>query len=419
MTKVVIIGGGFGGINAARSLKRAPVDVVVVDRMNHHVFQPLLYQVATTALTINDIASPIREILKDQANACVIMDCVERIDKAQQKIYMTSGESLTYDYLILAPGAKHSYFGHDQWESFAPGLKTITDAIRIREKILLAFEKAERCENPTEAQKCLQFAIIGAGPTGVELAGSIAEFAHYTLFKNFRHINPATSKIYLIEGANQVLPSYPPRLSAKALKNLQDLGVDVLLNTFVTNVSSEGVQIGDKFLETPNVIWAAGNQASPLLKTLDVPLDKQGRVIVNPDLTIPGYANIFVIGDAAYCLDSKGQPLPGIAPVAIQEGRYVAKIIKQNIPALQRPPFAYFDKGTIATIGRGKAVVVLRQLEFSGFFAWLIWGFIHVFYLISFRQRLMVFTQWLFLYLMNKRIGRVITHSSDQINKKN
>lgn len=418
MTKVVIIGGGFGGMNAALSLKRAPVDIVVIDRTNHHVFQPLLYQVATTALSINDIASPIREILKDQSNASVIMDCVERIDKAQQKIYMTSGESLTYDYLILAPGARHSYFGHDQWEAFAPGLKTIADAVRIREQILLTFEKAERCEDPTEAQKYLQFAVIGAGPTGVEMAGSIAEFAHYTLFKNFRHINPATSKIYLIEGANQVLPSYSPRLSAKALKNLQDLGVEVLLNTFVTAISPEGIQIGDKFLETPNVIWAAGNQASPLLKTLDVPLDKQGRVIVNPDLTIPGYANVFVIGDAAYSLDSKGNPLPGIAPVAIQEGRYVAKIIKQNLPASQRPPFAYFDKGTIATIGRGKAVVMLRQLEFSGFFAWMIWGFIHIFYLISFRQRLLVFTQWLFLYFVNRRLGRVITRPIDQINKK-
>lgn len=414
MTKVVIIGGGFAGLNAAQALKRVPVEVVLLDRTNHHVFQPLLYQVATAALSINDIAAPIREILKDQSNTTVIMDCVERIDKVHQKVYTTSGEVFTYDYLIIAPGTKHSYFGHDQWENFAPGLKTIADAVRIREQILLSFEKAERCEGSQDAQKYLQFAIIGAGPTGVEMAGSIAEFAHRTLFKNFRHINPATSKIYLIEGTNQILPAYPSHLGEKALQNLQNLGVEVLLNTLVTEVSSEGIRMGDKFLETPNVIWAAGNQAPSFLKTLDVPLDKQGRVIVNADLTIPGYSQIFVIGDAAYCLDSNGQPLPGIAPVAIQEGRYVAKIIKKNIPFSQRQPFAYFDKGMIATIGRGKAVAMLRKLQFSGLIAWLIWCFVHVFYIISFRHRALILMQWIFLYLFSRRLGRVITRPIDQ-----
>ncbi len=415
MVKVIIIGGGFAGINVAQALKRVPVDILLLDRTNHHVFQPLLYQVATAALSVGDIASPIREILRNQSNVEVLMAEVERINKAEQKVYTADGKNFFYDFLVVAPGARHSYFGHDQWESIAPGLKTIDDAVRIREQILLAFEKAERCDNPQQAQNYLRFAIIGGGPTGVEMAGSIAEFAHRTLFKNFRHINPATSKIYLIEGANQLLPSFPPQLAQKAYDDLKQLGVEVLLNTFVTNVSAEGIYIGSEFLPVPNIIWAAGNQASSLLKTLDTLLDKQGRVIVNSDLTIPHYSNVFVIGDAAHCLDVQGQPLPAIAPVAIQEGRYVAKIIKKKIPAEQRKPFVYFDKGTIATIGRGKAVAVLRKLKFSGFIAWLIWCFIHILYLVSFRHRLLVMVQWIFLYSLGRRQSRVITRPIDDL----
>lgn len=413
MVKVIVIGGGFGGLNAIKTLNGTHLDVLLLDRTNHHVFQPLLYQVATAALSVSNIASPLREILRGQANVEVLMEEVNCIDKEEQKVYTKDGKSFFFNFLIVAPGARHSYFGHDQWESFAPGLKTVADGDRIREQILLAFEKAERCEDPLEAQKFLRFAIVGAGPTGVEMAGSIAEFAHRTLFKNFRHINPATSKIYLIEGANQVLPSFPPHLTEEAQKDLEKLGVDILLNTFVTNVTGEGIYMGDQFLPTPNVIWAAGNQASPLLETLHVPLDKQGRVIVNADLTIPQSPQIFVIGDAACCLDAQGQPLPGIAPVAIQQGRYVAKIIKKNIPSNKRQPFAYFDKGTIATIGRGKAIAMIRKLQFSGLIAWLIWCFIHILYIVSFRNRLLIMMQWVFLYLLGRRQGRVITHSID------
>lgn len=408
MVKVIIIGGGFGGLNVAQSLASTHFNILLIDRTNHHVFQPLLYQVATAALSVDNIASPIREILKNQTNAEVLMMQVERIDKIEQKIYTTNGENFTYDFLVIATGAQHSYFGHDEWERYAPGLKTIADALRIQQQILLAFEKAERCENPEEAQHYLRFAIIGAGPTGVEMAGSIAEFAHRTLFKNFRHINPSTSKIFLIEGASQVLPSFPPHLAEKAYNDLKKLGVEILLNRFVTGVTANGITMGETFLATPNIIWAAGNQASSLLETLHTPLDKQGRVIVKPDLTIPEYPNIFVIGDAARYDNPQGEPLPAIAPVAIQQGRYVAKILKRNTPPPQRPPFVYFDKGTIATIGRGKAVAFIRKLQFSGFFAWLVWCFIHIFYLISFRYRLLVMIQWIFLYFLGQRQSRVI-----------
>jgi NADH:ubiquinone reductase (H+-translocating) len=413
MVKVVIIGGGFGGLNVARSLAGTHFNILLLDRMNHHVFQPLLYQVATAALSIGNIASPLREILRGQPNVEVIMANVERMDKVEQKVYTTDGEIFAYDFLVVATGSRHSYFGNDQWETFAPGLKTIADAERIREKILMAFEQAERSENPEHAQQFLNFVIVGAGPTGVEMAGSIAEFAHRTLFKNFHHINPAKSKIYLIEGANQVLPSYPPPLAQKALKDLAELGVEVLLNTMVTNVTAEGVYIGDRLIAASNVIWAAGNQASSMLKSLDTPLDKQARVIVNKDLTIPHHSNVFVIGDAAFCLNGQGLPLAGIAPVAIQQARYVSNVIDKNIPSDQRKPFVYFDKGTIATIGNGKAVGMVRKFQFSGFFAWFIWGFVHIFYLISFRYRLLVLIQWIFLYMSGKRQERVITQPID------
>ena len=309
MVRVIIIGGGFGGLNTAQALKRARLKVLLFDKVNHHLFQPLLYQVATAAFSLDNIATPIREILRRQTNAEVLMANIVRIDKGEQKVYAENGDSFFYDFLVVAPGARHSYFGHDHWEAFAPGLKTAADAIRIREQILLAFEKAEECKDPKKAQQYLRFAIIGAGPTGVEMAGSIAEFAHRTLFKDFRHINPATSKIFLIEGTNQVLPTFGSKLAEKAAQDLKKLGVDIMLNQIVTNVTPDGIYMGDQFLAVPNVIWAAGNQASPLLKTLDTPLDKQERAIVNPDLTLPGYPMIFVIGDAAHCDDAEGRPL--------------------------------------------------------------------------------------------------------------
>lgn len=407
--KVVIIGGGFGGINVAKDLKRVKgVEILLLDRTNHHLFQPLLYQVATTSLSSSNIAFPLREIFQKQPNVTVLMAEIEKIEIEKQYVKSFDGELFPYDVLIVAPGARHSYFGYDHWEEDAPGLKTLVDAARIRERFLLAYEKAERCEKPEEAKRYLNFAIIGAGPTGVEIAGSMAEFAHHTLRKNFRHINPAETKIYLIEGADQVLPSFPKALADKALKDLEQLGITVLLKTLVTKVCPQGITLGEQFLDIPTVIWAAGNQASPLLKTLKQPLDSQGRVKVNPDLSIENHPNVFVIGDAASLKQPNGQNLPAIAPVAIQQARYVAQVIKKNIPPKNRKPFVYFDKGMIATIGRGRAVATLRKLKFSGFSAWFIWCFIHIFYLISFKNRTIVLLQWIYLYLTGSRPDRII-----------
>lgn len=409
MDKVVVIGGGFGGLNVVRSLKSSNLDILLLDRTNHHVFQPLLYQVATAALSIGNIAFPLREILRSQKNVEVLMANVNRIDKIEQKVYADGEKCFSYDYLVMAPGSHQSYFGRNEWGANAPGLKTVADGVKIRERILMAFERAERCENKEEAESFLRFVIVGAGPTGVEMAGSIAEFAHHTLFKNFRRINPANSKIYLIEGADQVLPAFPPHLAKKAMEDLEKLGVDVMLNTFVTDVTEQGVALNHQFLASPTVIWAAGNETESLVKSIDCQLDKQGRVMVDSSLALPGFPNFFVIGDAAHCLDAENRPLPGIAPVAIQQGRYVAKIIKKKIPLNERKAFAYLDKGTIATIGRGRAVAMIGKLQFSGFIAWLIWIFVHIFYIVSVRNRILVFMQWIYLYLFGKRESRVIT----------
>lgn len=408
MERVLIIGGGFGGITAAKALKRADVEIILLDRTNHHVFQPLLYQVATASLPLSNISVPLREIFKHQRNMTVLMEDVKKIELSEKQVKTEEGRVFGYDYLILAPGAKYSYFGHDHWEQVAPGLKTLKDAARIRELLLLAFEHAERSDDIEEAKRYLNFAIIGAGPTGVEIAGSIAEFARLTLVKNFRKIKPEDAKIYLIEGAGQVLPSYPKKLSERALKDLEKLGITVLLNTVVKNITPQGITIGDQLLDIPTVIWAAGNQAAPLLKTLHHPLDKQGRVLVNEDLTLQNEEKVFVIGDAAALKDKNGQILPGIAPVAIQQAHYVAKLIQKK--PKKRKPFAYFDKGMVATIGRGRAVAVLRKLQFSGFVAWVIWVFIHILYLINFKNRLLVMMQWIFLYITGSRPDRIIRH---------
>ncbi|MBA2367680.1 MAG: NAD(P)/FAD-dependent oxidoreductase [Candidatus Protochlamydia sp.] len=406
MVKIVIVGGGFAGLNAAQALKKSDVEILLIDRTNHHVFQPLLYQVATAALSAENIASPIREILRKQKNVTVLMANVDKIDLQARFIEVGKGEKIPYDYLILAPGARHSYFGHDNWEAYAPGLKTIADAVRIHDQILLAFEKAEACGDPTQAENEMRFVVIGGGPTGVEMAGSIAEFAHITLKNNFRHIRPEKAKIFLIEGTNRLLPAFSQDLADKANENLKNLGVDVFLTTLVTSIEPHGIWIGDQFLAASTIIWAAGNQASSLLKTIDIPLDKQGRALVEPDLSIPGHPNVFVIGDAACSFSAKGIPLPGIAPVAIQQGRYVAKLLQK--PGEKRQPFAYFDKGMIATIGRGKAVAMVGKVKFSGFIAWIAWCFIHIFYLVSFRHRIFVMIQWIFLYFTSRRQGRVI-----------
>jgi NADH dehydrogenase len=407
--KVVIIGGGFGGLNVAQHLKKAPVDLLLIDKTNYHLFQPLLYQVATAALSPGNIATPLREVLAKQANATVFMADILSVDKSKKEVIATNGDTFPYDYLVLAPGSTHSYFSHPEWEMFAPGLKTLPDAETIRSKILLSYERAERCLTHAEAEKFMRFVIVGAGPTGVEMAGAIAELAHRSLVHNFRFINPKETKIYLIEGMNQILPIFPQKLADKSQRDLEKLGVDVLLNTFVTNVTPEGVWLKDKLLETANIIWAAGNEASPLLKSLEVSLDKYGRVLVNPDLSIPGHPDIFVIGDAACSLDSKNSPLPGIAPVAIQQGRYVANLIKN--PQKKRKPFKYFNKGMMATIGKAKAIAVVGKLQMSGFMAWLTWCFIHIVYLISFSNRALVLIQWFFLFIFNQRRIRLITHA--------
>lgn len=413
LARVVIVGGGFGGLNVAKDLKKANLEVFLIDKMNHHLFQPLLYQVATAALSPGDIATPIREILRHQDNTTVMMGEIVSVDKNLKEITFANGDRLGFDYLVLAVGARHSYFGKDIWEPLAPGLKTVSDALKIREQILISFEKAERMEHLEEAEKFLNFAIIGGGPTGVEMAGAIAEVAHKALFKNFRRIKPEKSKIYLIEALPYILPSYPEHLRERAKRDLEELKVTVVTGKKVTNITEEGVQVEDLFIEARNIIWAAGNQASPLLKTLDVPLDRQGRTIVGPDLSIPGHPHIFVIGDAALSSGKDGQPLPGIAPVAIQQAHYLAKILRKGVPQSERPPFRYFDKGSMATIGKSRAVATIGSLHFAGFWAWVAWCFIHVVYLIGFRNRLGVMIEWFYHFLTGERGVRLIIRALD------
>ena len=395
-TRVIIIGGGFGGLNVAMSLNKAKMEILLLDKKNHHLFQPLLYQVASAALSPADIAIPLREIMRSHKNTTVLMGDVKDIDKEKRLVILGNGETFNYDYLVVATGARHSYFGNDAWEPMAPGLKTLLDALGIRERLLTSFEQAERCDSISQATKYLNFVIIGAGPTGVEMAGAIAEIAYKTMIKNFRRIDPKKARIYLLEAAPRVLPPYPERLSKRAQKDLEKMGVRVKTGKRVTNVTEDGVQLEDGFIESKNVIWAAGNQASPLLKSLDTDLDRSGRVIVEKDLSIPGYPEVFVIGDAAHVKDKKGVPIPAVATGAIQEGRYVAKIIRKGIPKDKRPPFKYFDKGSMATIGKCKAVAFFRKIQFTGLLAWFAWGFVHILYLIGFRNRFSVGLNWFF-----------------------
>lgn len=406
--KVVIVGGGFGGLNAAKALAKTAVDVILIDRTNHHLFQPLLYQVATAALSPGEIAEPIRAIFKRQKNVLVIMIEVIAIDKQEQKVVLNNKETIDFDYLILAPGASHSYFGHYEWEKYAPGLKTVTDALKIRERILLSFERAEMTQDAAKRKAYLTFVVVGAGPTGVEMAGAITEIACKTLLEDFRNINPIETRVLLVEGCDRVLPSYSPKLSQHALESLQQLGVEVKLNTRVSNITTDGVQVGDEWIYTPNVIWAAGNVTSPLVKTLKVDLDKAGRVMVDPDLSIPGYPNIFVIGDAAHCHNESG-PLPGLAPVAIQQGKHVAQIIRCSLAGENRTPFQYKDRGMMATIGRAKAVALLGRMEYSGLLAWLAWCLVHIMFLISFRNKVLVMMEWMWAYITYQRAARLIT----------
>lgn len=407
--RVIIIGGGFGGLQAALKLRKADVDILLIDRTNHHLFQPLLYQVASAALSPGDIATPIRQVFRNQKNVTVIMDNIVRIDKDKKEIYSEAGETFAFDVLIIAIGVTHSYFGNDQWQAYAPGLKTIEDAIAIREHTLLAFENAERSDDPEEVARLMRFVIIGGGPTGVEMAGAIAEIARQSMIKNFRRIKPELSEIYLVEGQDRLLFSYPPKLSERAKTDLEKMGVHVFLSTRVTDITPYKVILTDRVIESSNVIWAAGNQGPRLLKTLDTPLDRAGRVLVAPDCTVPGYPDIFVIGDASSLKDEKGNDLPGVAPVAIQEGTYIARLIKDNLAVGDRKPFRYFDKGSMATIGRAKAVAYVGKFTFTGYFAWLIWCFIHIAYIVNFRNRVLVMFQWIFWYLTGIRNVRLIT----------
>jgi len=413
--RVLIVGAGFAGLECAKGLKKADVQLLVIDKTNHHLFQPLLYQVATAALGPADIAVPIREILRKQSNTRVIMAEVVGIDTSKRELTLHSGETFPYDYLVLAPGARHSYFGNDTWEHLAPGLKTLEDAVKIRERILASFERAERCKDALEAQRFLNFVIVGGGPTGVEMAGSIAEIAHKTMIKDFRRIDPSKTKIWLIEHAPYILPTYTPDLCIRAQRDLEELGVRVVCNKRVTAITAEGAQIENTFVPAQNIFWAAGNKASPLLKTLNIPLDRAGRALVNESLNPPGLPEVFVLGDAAAISNKDGSLVPGVATAAIQQGRYAAKIIRAQTPAESRAPFRYFDKGSMATIGKYRAIAQTGKLHLSGFMAWLAWAFVHIAYLVGFRNRISVMIGWFGLYLFGRRGARLIVRPVEEL----
>jgi NADH dehydrogenase len=416
---VVIVGGGFGGLYAAKSLKRAPVRVTLLDRRNFHLFQPLLYQVATGGLSPANIAAPLRAVLKRQRDTRVLLAEAIDIDLAQRQVRLSDGE-IGYDTLIVATGARHHYFGHPEWESAAPGLKTIEDATEIRRRVLLAYEMAEREADPALRRALLTFVVVGAGPTGVELAGTLAELARHTLRQDFRDIDPSTAQIILLEAADRVLPPYPPRLSAKASQALVRLGVTVRTHAVVTDVQAEAVtvRIGDATEIVPcrTVLWAAGVQASPLgailARATGAALDRAGRITVQLDLSLPGHPEIFVIGDLANFPHQGGKPLPGVAPVAMQQGQYVARLIEARLRGQTLPPFRYRDYGNMATIGRNAAVADFGWLRLSGYLAWLAWLFIHVLKLIEFENRILVLFQWAWNYLTRNRSARLITGSS-------
>ena len=416
--RVVIVGAGFGGLNAARALGKAPVQITVIDRKNFHTFQPLLYQVATAGLSPGEIAAPIRSILRSHRNIEVLMGEVVGID-LEKRVVQTSEGSTPYDYLIVAAGATHSYFGHDDWEVFAPGLKTIEDALEIRRRVLLAFELAERQAASGEGAIPLNFVVVGGGPTGVELAGTLAEISRHALEHEFRSIDPARTHILLLEGGPRILPSYTEDLSRSAEEQLKQLGVEVRTSTMVTRVEAGAVEIGATRLPATVVLWAAGVAASPLGKKLTNSVDRAGRVPVEADLTLPGHPEVFVIGDLAARKDEQGKLLPGVAPVAIQQGKYVAKIIRQEVEGSglrssgkSRTPFHYWDKGSLATIGRAAAVAQFGKIHISGYIAWLSWLFVHIFFLIGFRNRLLVFIQWAWSYITYERGARLITGST-------
>ena len=407
---VVIVGAGFGGLEAAKKLGKEAVRVTVIDRTNHHLFQPLLYEVATAALSPADIAAPIRGILNDFSNTEVILAEVKSVGVATKTVNIGSHE-IAYDYLILATGSRHSYFGHDEWEKLAPGLKSLEDAVEIRRRLLLAFEYAERITDEAAKAAAMTFVIIGGGPTGVEMAGAIAEIARYTLAKDFRNIDPASARVVLVEGDQRVLSSFPEDLSISAMSQLKQLGVEVRTGIHAKNLTETGLEVGDEFIPCRLKIWAAGNTASFVGKTMGVPVDKAGRVIVNEDLTIPGHPEVQVIGDLANFSHQDGKLLPGVSPVAMQQGRHAARNILALIDGRKPQRFRYWDKGSMATIGRNKAVANLNFIHLSGRPAWLVWLFVHIIFLVGFRNRIAVLMQWAWAYVTFNKGARLITRN--------
>jgi NADH dehydrogenase len=404
---VVILGGGFGGLYAAKQLGRAPVRITLVDRKNHHVFQPLLYQVATAALNPSDIAAPIRSILRRQRNTLVILGEAVGVDLAEKKVVLADGD-LSYDFLIIATGATHSYFSHPEWRKDAPGLKTIEDALEMRRRVLFAYEAAERTTDPERQRAWLTFVVVGGGPTGVELAGALAEVARHALARDFRRIDPTSARVILLEGVSRVLPTYPERLSDKARSQLEELGVEVRTGSLVTRLDRDGVEIGTERIAARTILWAAGVQASPLARSLGVSLDRAGRVPVQADLTIPGHSNVFVVGDLA-AAPYRGSIVPGVAQGAIQGGVHAAQMILRALKGRPNQEFHYKDRGSMATIGRGAAVADLGRVRLSGLPAWLAWLGIHILFLIGFRNRILVMIQWAWSYVTYQRAARLIT----------
>lgn len=407
--KVVIVGGGFGGISVAKILKRSDLDVTIVDKRNHHLFQPLLYQVATAALSPGDVAVPIRSIFSSNDSIKTVLGEVTEVDRDNNLLRFKDRSALEYDYLVLATGSQYNYFGNNEWKDHAPGLKSIDDAINIRQRILYSLEIADQLSSDEEKKPYLTYAVIGAGPTGVEMAGAIAEIAKRNMMRDYKNIDPDKTRVFLVEAGSKVLNGYPDSLSNKAQRDLEEMGVTVLLNKPVTEVTSDGIIAGDMNIKTPNIIWAAGVESSPVLDSLSAEQDKLGRIFVDKDLAVNGYSNIFVIGDAAHVKDSAGEPLPALAPVALQQGKYIGKKIKNRENGKETRPFSYTDKGTMATIGRAKAVADIKGFKFSGVAAWLLWSLIHIFFLIGFRNRFRVFAEWVWHYITFKRGVRIIS----------
>jgi NADH dehydrogenase len=410
--RIVIVGGGFGGLNAAKTLKRANADVILIDRTNHHLFQPLLYQVATASLSPGDISAPIRYILRHQKNTSVLLAEVRDIDVEKKVVHIDLPDrEVPYDYLIVATGSHHAYFGHDEWEPLAPGLKAVEDAAEVRRRFLLAFERAEKTRDESEREKWMTFVIVGGGPTGVELSGALPTIARKALFPDFRNIDTRKTRVILLEGGPRILPAYPEELSEKARKSLAEIGVEVRTSSVVTRVEPDAVYVGDERIPTNTVFWAAGNAASPLGKSLGAPLDRVGRVLVNPDLSIPGHQEVFVAGDLAFMKRANGKMVPGVCPAALQEGARAAKNVRRLIGRRPTKPFHYFNKGDLAVIGRSRAIADFGKVRITGRIAWLLWLFVHIMYLVGFRNRISVFIQWGYSYFTYQRGVRLITRT--------